>query len=86
MQSAGSAVALRTSRKQWMDYGEADGMVMPSDALSVRMTRWDVGGRQLHSIVFLSPSYCAATIGCKDSSFWSRVATLLRTLVSPEWY
>ena len=66
-----------------MDVGGDDGMTMPYDALAARMTRWAVGGRQSHPLISLSASHCAVMTGRKDSAFWSRVATSLRTPMSP---
>ena len=60
-------------------------MVMSSDALADRMTRWDIGNRRSHLLVSLLVLCCATMRGQRDSSFCIRVATFLSIPVSPEW-
>ena len=67
-----------------MDFSGTDAMVMPFDVIATRTTSWVVGGRWCHPLVSLSPSWCAATKGRRDSEFWSHVPILLRTTVSHE--
>ena len=52
-----------------MDLGEADGMLIPSDSIAVRMTHWYVGRKQSYPLVSWSTSRCNAMTGQRDSEF-----------------
>ena len=58
--------------------GDSVGRVCCKDA------HWDVGGRRSQPRVSLSALSCDAITGRRDSAFYIRVATSLRTLLSPE--
>ena len=68
-----------------MDVGITDGMLMPSDVIASRMTRWYVGGGKSHPRISLSASHFAATMGKRDSEFWSRFMVSLWNLVIHEY-
>ena len=61
-------------------------MVILSATLAVRINGWAVGGMRSQLRVSLSTLFCAETTGRRDSAFCRRVATSLRTPVSPELY
>ena len=60
-------------------------MKVPVVALSARMTRWAIGGRRYHHLVWFSASLWAATTGRSASAVCNRVATLVRMPVRPMW-
>ena len=51
-----------------MGVGITDGMLMPSDVIDSRMTRWYVGGGKSHPRVSLSDSCCAKMTGRRGST------------------
>ena len=60
-------------------------MEVPAVALSARMTRWAVGGRESHPLVSFSASRWVATTGWSASVVCNRFATSVRTPVRPMW-
>ena len=66
----------------WMVSGREIGMDVLLVALAARMTRFAVGKRQPEPFISFSSSRCALTMGQRDLSYRSRVATSLRTPVS----
>ena len=70
-QSAWSAVVLHVLRNMWREGGRSDRMFIPSTAISVRITYWDVGGSQSQPRVSLSTLRWSATTGRRASAFAS---------------
>ena len=67
-----------------MDSGGVDSIVRPSAALTARMNCCSIGERRDRNHISLSALHTATMTGLRDSAFSSRIATSLRTPVSPE--
>ena len=65
--------------------GSEVGMEVPLVALAAKMMRWEVGGRQSHTLVSFSVSRWAATMGRSASAVCSLTATSVKTTVIPMW-
>ena len=61
------------------------GMDVPLEEIAARMNSWSIGGRQYQTLISLSASQCATTIGWRALACLSCVATSLRNPVSPVW-
>ena len=67
-----------------MGYDEV-GMEVPLVALAARITRWAVGGRRSHTLVYFYALRWAAMTGWSASTVRKLVATSVRTPVRPMW-
>ena len=81
--SACRSVASLAVRKRWIVGAGEVGTEVPVMALTARMTRWDVGGRQSHSFVSFFASCWAKATGGSALAVISWVAKLVRTPVIP---